>query len=157
METVRVPINQEFGKTHQRRRFKKVLLIDPDKDRALSRALAQRGYDLEHCDSVREAWNRVYPRRPQLIILRLNNSTRGVAAEFRECRVLAEGVPILLLLSCPAKPALVKALEHGGAATLLTAPTPEKVGAALDQLERSTGKTRYGSLGGHSRSAAYRE
>lgn len=157
METVRVPINQEFGKTPRRGRFKKVLLIDPDKDRALSSALAQRGYDLEHCDSVREAWNRVYPRRPQLIILRLNNSNRGVAAEFRECRVLAEGVPILLLLSCPAKPALIKALEQGGAATLLTASTPEKVGEALDRLERSSGKTRYGSFRGHSRPIAHRE
>jgi DNA-binding NtrC family response regulator len=136
METVTIPINKTLGRNTRARKFKKILLIDPDKTNALSGALTRTGYDLVQCDSVQQAWNFVYPRRPDLIVLRLNNAHRAVLSEFRECRVLAASTPIVLALSAPAKPGLVEAMQRRSSAILLVSPTVESVTGTLDDLER---------------------
>lgn len=151
MEILHTSFNKTLAKKTRRRKFKRILLIDAGKETDLSAALRKLGYDLVHCDSVQEAWSFVYPRRPQLIILRLNNSNRVVLSEFRECRVLAEGVPIVLALSSPAKPALVKALQRGSASSFVVSPTVENIRETLDHLERSTiGNNNRASFGTHS-------
>src|SRR5882724_2180713 len=89
METLHTPTENEVAEKTQTNQIKKILLIDEDKDCALSTALAEEGYDVVHCDSVHEAWNLVYPHRPHLIILRLYNANGSALSDFGECRALS--------------------------------------------------------------------
>src|SRR6266542_1886378 len=61
METLHIQTKKTLTKKTQASEIKKILLIDQDKDSALSAALAREGYDLVLCDSVQEAWSLVYP------------------------------------------------------------------------------------------------
>jgi DNA-binding response OmpR family regulator len=141
METLHAPTKDELGEKTQTNRIKKILLIDKDNDCALSTALAEEGHDVVHCDSVHEAWNLVYPYRPHLIILRLYNADGSALSDIRECRALAEGVPIVLAItSAQISPALLKTLQHGAETVLAVSSTLESVRKALHGLERSTTK-----------------
>jgi len=100
---------------------KKILLIDHNKSSALLSALAQEGYDVIHCNAVQKAWCLVYPQRPHLIVIHLDNLDGAGLADFQECRALAEGVPIILATSAQVDEPIMKALLHG-AATILDLP-----------------------------------
>ena len=141
METLHTPIKNELAEKTQRNQIKKILLIDEDKDCALSTTLAKEGYDVVHCDSVHEAWNLVYPHRPHLIILRLHSANGSALSDFQECRALAEGVPIVLAItSAQTSRALLKTLQHGAETVLTASSTLESVRKALHGLEHSTTK-----------------
>ena len=101
METQHIQIKKIITETTGTRKLKKILLIDEDKDSALSTTLEQKGYDLIHCDSVQKAWGLVYPHRPQLIVLHLYDTNRLGLSNLQECRALAERIPIIL--AAPAK------------------------------------------------------
>ena len=139
METLHTPIENELAKKIQTNQIKKILLIDEEKDCALSTALTEQGYDVVHCDSVHEAWNLVYPHRPHLIILRLYNANGSALSDFRECRALADGVPIVLAItSAQISQALLKTLQHGAETVPTASSTLESVRKALHGLEQST-------------------
>ena len=112
METLHIQTKKTLTKKTQASEIKKILLIDQDKDSALSAALAQEGYDLVLCDSVQEAWSLVYPYRPHLIILHLRNSNPAGLSDIQECRALAEDIPIVLAVSAQVNRALIKAMQH---------------------------------------------
>jgi DNA-binding NtrC family response regulator len=138
METVQIQIKKTLTKKTKASPIRRILLIDKDKDNVLSTILAEEGYDLVNCDSVQEAWRVVYPHRPHLIILCLHNSTGAGLFDLQECRALAQGVPIILAISTPVKPDLIKAMQHGSLTTLVSSPTPQSVREALHHLEGST-------------------
>ena len=141
METLHTPTENEVAEKTQTNQIKKILLIDEDKDCALSTALAEEGYDVVHCDSVHVAWNLVYPHRPHLIILRLYNANGSALSHFRECRALAEGVPIVLAItSAQISRALLKTRQHGAETVLAASSTLESIREALRGLECSTTK-----------------
>jgi DNA-binding NtrC family response regulator len=136
METLHIGIETKVTEETQAHEIKKILVIDNDKDSALSTGLTQEKYHVVHCDSVQKAWGLVYPHRPHLIILRLYNSNGAALAELQECRALAEGVPIVVAVSGHLNPTLVKALQHGAAAVLPALSTPESIRGALRGLMR---------------------
>jgi DNA-binding NtrC family response regulator len=138
MESLPILIKKKLTKKTQTRETKKILLIDKEKHSALSTSLAQEGYDVVHCDSVHKAWNLVYPRRPHVIILSLGDSNGTALFDLQECRVLAEGVPIILATSAHINRAIIKAPRHGAAAVVAATSTPESVSKALHGLEAST-------------------
>jgi DNA-binding NtrC family response regulator len=138
METLHLQIKKTLTEKEQASEIKKILLIDKDKDSALSAALAREGYDLVRCDSVQKAWNLVYLHRPHLIILHQYKSNGARPSDLQECRVLAEGVPIILAISAPVKRDLTKATQHGAAPVLIALSTPESVREVLHHLEAST-------------------
>jgi DNA-binding NtrC family response regulator len=137
METLHVQTKKTLAEKTRARELKKVLLIDEDKDSALSAALLQEGYDIVHCDSVQNAWSRVYPHRPHLIVLHLYDSNGAGLSDLQECRALAEGVPVILAISAQLKRAFIKAMQHGAAVVLAASSTPESVTEVLHHLEAS--------------------
>jgi DNA-binding NtrC family response regulator len=134
METQRIEIKKTVAKKIPERKLKRILLIDADKDSAVSTALAREGYGVVHCDSVQKAWSRVYPHRPQVIIFHRYDSHGIDLSDLQECRALAEGVPIILT-TAHASRALSKAMQHGSAVVLAASSTPESVSEALHHLE----------------------
>jgi DNA-binding NtrC family response regulator len=138
METQQIHIQKTLTEKEQVSGIKKILLIDKDKDSALSAILAREGYDCVHCDSPQKAWSLVYPYPPHLIILHLYNSDGAGLSDLQECRALAERVPIIVALSAQAKPALTQAMQHAATAVLAASSTPEGVSEVLHQLEAST-------------------
>jgi len=135
METLHIQTKKTLTKKTQASEIKKILLIDQDKDSALSAALAREGYDLVLCDSVQEAWSLVYPYRPHLIILHLRNSNRAGLSDIQECRALAEDIPIVLAVSAQVNRALIKATQHGASSVLATSSAPESVREVLHHLQ----------------------
>jgi DNA-binding response OmpR family regulator len=147
METLHTQIKKKLtGKTHASEP-KKILLIEEDKDSALSAVLAQEGYDVVHCASVQRAWSLVYPHRPHFIVLHFDNSNEAGLADFKECRALAQGVPIVLAISAEVNRGRVKA-PRGAAAVLTVASTPESIREALHGLEAVLGNR--GAVEAHS-------
>ena len=118
----------------------KLLLIGNDKNKgiALSIALTREGYHVVYCDSVKNAWQLVYPHRPDVIILRLGKADASGLADLQECRVLAEGVPIALIIDGHVDPAVMSALHHGAAVVLPESSTPDRLRQALDSLHAPT-------------------
>src|SRR5215475_7645931 len=121
--------------------IKKILLID-HKGGALSAALAQEGYDVIHCNAVQKAWCLVYPQRPHLIVIRLDDLDGAGLADFQECRALAEGVPIILATSAQVDETIMKALLHGAAAILDLPLMPANIRQTLHDLEVPLAMTR---------------
>jgi DNA-binding NtrC family response regulator len=150
METLHIQTKKTLTKKTQASEIKKILLIDRDKDSALSATLAQEGYDLVLCDSVQEAWSLIYPYRPHLIILHRHKSNGAGLSDLRECRALAEGVPIVLAVSAQVNRALIKAMQHGGSSVLATSSTAESVREVLHHLQASTIRDNRAPLGAHS-------
>ena len=114
--------------------IKKILLIDHNKSSALSAALAQEGYDVIHCNAVQKAWCLVYPQRPHLIVIHLDDLDGAGLADFQECRALAEGVPIILATSAQVDETIMKALLHGAAAILDLPLIPANIRETLRDL-----------------------
>jgi DNA-binding NtrC family response regulator len=112
----------------------RILLINPDKSSAVSKALAEQGYDVVHCASVQKAWNLVYPQRPDLIFLRLHNPDRAALSDLQECHALARGVPVILAISAPLNPSLAKTLQHEAAGVFLVSSNPEILRESLHDL-----------------------
>jgi CheY-like chemotaxis protein len=147
METLHTQIKKKLtGKTHAGEP-KKILLIEEDKDSALSAILAQEGYDVVHCASVQRAWSLVYPHRPHLIVLYLDDANEAGLADFQECRALAQGVPIVLAISAQVNPGRMRALR-GAAAVLAVSSTSESIRGALHSLEAALGN--HGAVEAHS-------
>jgi DNA-binding NtrC family response regulator len=140
METQHIQIKKIITETTGARKLKKILLIDEDKDSALSTALEQKGYDLIHCDSVQKAWGLVYPHRPQLIVLHLYDTNGAGLSNLQECRALAEGIPIILAAPAKVNQRLIKATQHRAAVILAASSMPESVAEALQHLEVSAMK-----------------
>jgi DNA-binding NtrC family response regulator len=122
--------------------IKKILLIDHNKDSALLAALAQERYDVIHCDAVQKAWCLVYPQRPHLIIILLDNLDGAGFADFQECRALAEGVPIILATSAEVNETLMKVLRHRAAAILDFPLMPETIRETLHDFGGALATTR---------------
>jgi DNA-binding response OmpR family regulator len=139
MDTEHEP-QHKFTENTQSINIHKILLIgsDKNKDIALSMALTREGYHVVYCDSVKKAWNLVYPGRPDVIILRLGNADLSGFAELQECRALAEGVPIVLTLDTQVRPAVMADLRHRAAAVVAERSVPETIAQALHGLHGST-------------------
>jgi DNA-binding NtrC family response regulator len=147
METLHTEIKKKLAKKNHAGEPKRILLIEKDKDSALSAVLAQEGYDVVHCASVQRAWSLVYPHRPHFIVLHFDNSNEAGSADFQECRALAQGVPIVLALSAQISRGRMKA-PRGAAAVLAVSSTPESIRGALHSLEAALGN--HGAVEAHS-------
>jgi DNA-binding NtrC family response regulator len=118
--------------------IKKILLIDGNKNSALSAVLSQEGYHVVHCDSVQKAWSFIYPYPPHLIIVHLDDLNRAGLDDLEECWALAEGVPIILATSAQVNQTVMEAVQHR-AAGILALPSMMKTSAeALDEPEVAT-------------------
>src|SRR5262245_4606540 len=115
MRTMHIENKKKLTEKAPTDQIKKILLIDRNKGSALSAALAQQGYDVTQCDDVKKAWCLVYPQRPHLIVIHLDNLDGAGLADFQECRALAEGVPIILATSAQVDETIMKALQTGDA------------------------------------------
>ncbi|HXV82229.1 MAG TPA: response regulator [Candidatus Binatia bacterium] len=138
MQTMHIEKRKLTGKA-QKTKMKQILLIDDRKDSVLSTTLAREGYNVIRCDSVQKAWNLVYPRRPHLIIIRLQGLDGAGLTYLQECRVLAEGVPIILATSAHVNERLMKVLQHQTAAILDLPSMPETIREALQNLKMPPG------------------
>ena len=135
MQTMHIENKKKLTEKTLTDEIKKILLIDHNKDGALSTALAQEGYDVIHCDAVQKAWNLVYPQQPHLIIIHLDQLNGAGLADLQECSAMAEGVPIILATSAEINEALMKVLQHRAAAILDLLSMPESIRRALHDLE----------------------
>lgn len=135
MQTMHIENLRQFTEKAQTNKIRQILLIDGNKDSALSATLAQEGYDVIHCDAVQKAWSLVYPQRPHLIIIRLDDLDGAGLADLQECRALAEGVPIILATSAQVNDTHMKVLQHRAAAILDLPSMPETIREALHDLE----------------------
>jgi DNA-binding NtrC family response regulator len=113
---------------------RQILLIEDNKDSALSATLAQEGYDVIHCDTVQKAWSLVYPQRPHLIIIHLDDLDGAGLADLQECRALAEGIPVILATSAEINETRMQVLQQRAAAILDLPSMPETIREALTDL-----------------------
>jgi DNA-binding NtrC family response regulator len=111
--------------------LEKILLIDGNKESALSAALSREGYHVIHCDSVQKAWSFIYPYPPHLIIVHIDDLHRTGLVDLEECWVLAEGVPIILATSARVNQTVMEAVQHRAAAILVLPPMLKTNGEAL--------------------------
>ena len=135
MQTMHIENLRQFTEKAQPNKIRQILLIDGNKDSALSATLAQEGYDVIHCDAVQKAWSLVYPQRPHLIIIHLDDVDGAGLADLQECKALAEGVPIILATSAQVNDTHMKVLQHRAAAILDLPSMPETIREALHDLE----------------------
>ncbi len=115
----------------------KILLIDEQSDKPLIGGLEKQGYEVITCESPQKAWGFVYPTRPHLIILHLEEPTSRDIYALQECRALADGVPVVIATGASRIQAFTKQL---GKAALSFLPLPLKPNAAreiLHAFERS--------------------
>lgn len=117
----------------------KILLIGEDPDIQLSTALQQEGCEVIACESPQKAWGLVYPIRPDLIIVHLRHPGRKDIAALQECRILANGVPIVVATSAPGHEAVMKALEERATAFLSLPVNPQTIKKVLEELVASHG------------------
>ncbi len=142
METLNSQVEKTFkekvGQWIPAGEIKKILLIDGNKDSALSAVLSQEGYHVVRCDSVQKAWSFIYPYPPHLIIVHLDDLNRAGLDDLEECWALAEGVPIILATSAQVNRTVMEAVQHR-AAGILALPSMMKTSAkALDEPEAAT-------------------
>lgn len=137
MQTMRRENKRKHAEKTKPNEIKQILLIDDNKDGALSATLAQEVYDVIYCDSVQKAWSLVYPQRPHLIIIHLEDLDGAGLADLEECRALAQGVPIILATSAQINDTLMKVLQHRAAAILDLPSMPKTIREALHDLEVS--------------------
>src|SRR5262245_14921269 len=142
MQTMHIENKKKLTEKTLTDEIKKILLIDHNKDGALSTALAQEGYDVIHCDAVQKAWCLVYPQRPDLNIIHLDNLDGAGLADFQECTALAEGVSIILATSAHLNETVMKVLQHRAAAILDLPLMPATVRETLHDLEVPLAMTR---------------
>jgi DNA-binding response OmpR family regulator len=142
MQTMHIENKKKLTEKRLTDEVKKILLIERNKEGALSAALAQEGYDVIHCDAVQKAWCLVYPQRPDLIIIHLDNLDGAGLADFQECRALAEGVPIILATSAHLNQTVMKVLQHRATAILDLPLMPATIRETLHDLEVPLAMTR---------------
>jgi len=145
MRTIHIENKKKLTDKAPTDQIKKILLIDRNKGSALSAALAQQGYDVTQCDDVKKAWCLVYPQRPHLIVIHLDNLDGAGLADFQECRALAEGVPIILATCAQVNQTLAKVLQHRAAAILDLPLMPATIRETLHDLEVPLAMTRQDS------------
>jgi DNA-binding response OmpR family regulator len=143
METLHRPSKTKLSAKTQTSKITRILLIDPAKNSALESALSAQGHAPLHCLSVQQAWNLVYPLRPDLIIVHLCGPGNAALSDLQECRALARGVPIILAISTPLSPSLAKLLEHEAAPVLPISSTPEALRESLHNLETAPGSAMF--------------
>ena len=97
---------------------KRILLIDDEPNSAVPGVFERKQCHVVHCDCVRNAWNCVYPRRPDVIVFRLRNYNEKALADLHECRALAGSVPIVIVTSFSLDGDLLKTLSRGAAALI---------------------------------------
>jgi DNA-binding NtrC family response regulator len=117
----------------------KILLIGEDPDIPLFTALQKEGYEAIASESPDKAWPLVYAFRPHLIIVHLRHPSRNDIATLQECRVLAEGIPIVVATSVPGHETIMKALEEGATSFLSLPVDGAKIKKILDDLMTSHG------------------
>ena len=117
----------------------KILLIGEDPDIPLFTALQKEGYEAIASESPEKAWPLVYAFRPHLIIVHLRHPSRNDIATLQECRVLAEGIPIVVATSVPGHETIMRALEEGATSFLSLPVDGAKIKKILDDLMTSHG------------------
>ena len=117
----------------------KILLIGEDPDILLFTALQKEGYEAIASESPEKAWPLVYAFRPHLIIVHLRHPSRNDIATLQECRVLAEGIPIVVATSVPGHETIMRALEEGATSFLSLPVDGAKIKKILDDLMTSHG------------------
>ncbi len=110
----------------------KILLIDAKSDRPLIGGLEKQGYEVVTCESPQKAWGFVYPSRPHLIILHLEEPTSKDVYALQECRALADGVPVVIATGVAQIQAFTRQLGKGALRFL---PLPLKPNAAREILQ----------------------
>lgn len=109
----------------------KILLIDEKSDTPLIGGLEQQGYEVMSCESPQKAWGFVYPIRPRLIILHLEQPNSRDIYALQECRALADGVPVIIATGASRIQAFVDEL---GKHALRFIPLPLKSNAIREIL-----------------------
>ena len=117
----------------------KILLIGENPDIPLFTALQKEGYEAIASESPDKAWPLVYAFRPHLIIVHLRHPSRNDIATLQECRVLAEGIPIVVATSVPGHETIMRALEEGATSFLSLPVDGAKIKKILDDLMTSHG------------------
>jgi len=117
----------------------KILLIGEDPDIPLFTALQKEGYEAIASESPDKAWPLIYAFRPHLIIVHLRHPSRNDIATLQECRVLAEGIPIVVATSVPGHETIMRALEEGATSFLSLPVDGAKIKKILDDLMTSHG------------------
>ncbi len=115
------------------------MLIGEDPDIPLFTALQKEGYEAIASESPDKAWPLVYAFRPHLIIVHLRHPSRNDIATLQECRVLAEGIPIVVATSVPGHETIMRALEEGATSFLSLPVDGAKIKKILDDLMTSHG------------------
>jgi len=142
MRTMQIENKKTLTEKTTTDQIKKILLIDHNKGSALAAALVQGGYDVMQCDAVQKAWCLVYPQRPHLIVIHLDNLDGAGLADFQECRALAEGIPIILATCAQVNQTLAKVLQRRAAAILDLPLMPATFRETLHDLELPLAMTR---------------
>ena len=117
----------------------KILLIGENPDIQLFTSLQKEGYEAIASESPQKAWPLVYAFRPHLIIVHLRHPSRNDIATLQECRVLAEGIPIVVATSVPGHETIMRALEEGATSFLSLPVDGAKIKKILDDLMTSHG------------------
>jgi DNA-binding NtrC family response regulator len=117
----------------------KILLIGENPDLRLFTALQEEGYEAIASESPEKAWPLVYAFRPHLIIVHLRHPSRNDIATLQECRVVAEGIPIVVATSVPGHETIMRALEEGATSFLSLPVEGAKIKRVVDDLVASHG------------------
>jgi DNA-binding NtrC family response regulator len=112
----------------------KILFIGENADNALFTALQREGYETVACESPQKAWASIYALRPHLIMVHLSRSSRTDIATLQECRLMAEGIPIVVTTSVPGHETVMKALEEGATSFLFLPLERAKIKKVVSDL-----------------------
>jgi DNA-binding NtrC family response regulator len=119
----------------------KILLIGENPDLQLFTALQREGYEAIASESPEKAWPLVYAFRPHLIIVHLRHPSRNDIATLQECRIVAEGIPIVVATSVPGRETVMRALEEGATSFLFLPVGGAKIKKVFDDLVARHGPT----------------
>ena len=119
----------------------KILLIGENPDIQFFTALQREGYEAIASESLEKAWPLVYAFHPHLIIVHLRHPSRNDIATLQECRVVAQGIPIVVATSVRGDETVMRALEKGATAFLSLPVEGAKIKKVVDDLVASHGET----------------
>jgi DNA-binding NtrC family response regulator len=120
----------------------KILLIEEKWDAPLIGGLEQQGYEVITCESPQKAWGFVYPIRPHLIILHLEQPTGRDIYALQECRALADGVPVIVATGASEIDAFMRELGKGVLRFLSLPMKPNALREIRHELKSSSGDRR---------------
>lgn len=124
---------------------RKVLLVNGRSDTSLQSALEREGCEVTICESPQKAWGFVYPVRPHLIILRLDEPDHGSVCAVQECRALAAGVPLILAVRRAQREEFATRLGDSGHRFLHLPLEPDALAEVFDGLQCPRGNNHAGS------------